>query len=42
MSTPESTFESDLLRLLEGRGHLHQITVAGPLDALAKKQVVTG
>ena len=42
MSTPESTFESDLLRLLEGRGHLHQITDAGALDALAKKQVVTG
>lgn len=37
-----STYESDLLRLLEERGHLHQITDAGALDALAKKQVVTG
>jgi len=36
------TYESDLLRLLEERGHLHQITDAGALDALAKKQVVTG
>ena len=36
------TFESDLLRLLKERGHLHQITDAGALDALAKKQVVTG
>ena len=35
-------YESDLLRLLEERGHLHQITDAGALDALAKKQVVTG
>jgi len=37
-----STYESDLLRLLEARGHLHQITDAGALDALAKKQVITG
>lgn len=37
-----STYESDLLRLLEQRGHLHQITDPGALDALAKKQVVTG
>ncbi|MEM7664523.1 MAG: tyrosine--tRNA ligase [Pseudomonadota bacterium] len=35
-------YESDLLRLLEERGHLHQITDAGALDALAQKQVVTG
>ncbi|MEL6529191.1 MAG: tyrosine--tRNA ligase [Pseudomonadota bacterium] len=35
-------FESDLLRLLEERGHLHQITDAGALDALAAKQIVTG
>ena len=37
-----SEFESDLLRLLAERGHLHQITDAGALDALAKKEVVTG
>ena len=36
------TYESDLLRLLESRGHLHQITDPGALDALAKKQVITG
>lgn len=37
-----SNYQSDLLRLLEERGHLHQITDAGALDALAVKQVVTG
>ena len=37
-----STYESDLLRLLEERGHLHQITDPGALDALASKEVVTG
>jgi len=36
------SFESDLLRLLSERGHLHQTTDASALDALAKKQVVTG
>ncbi len=36
------TYESDLLRLLDERGHLHQITDAAALDSLAKKQVVTG
>ncbi|MEP0191034.1 MAG: tyrosine--tRNA ligase [Erythrobacter sp.] len=36
------TFESDLLRLLKERGHLHQITDAGALDALAKREIVTG
>ncbi len=35
-------FSSDLLRLLEERGHVHQITDAGALDSLAAKQVVTG
>ncbi|MCP5396826.1 MAG: tyrosine--tRNA ligase [Sphingomonadaceae bacterium] len=37
-----SQFKSDLLRLLEERGHLHQITDGAALDALALKQVVTG
>jgi tyrosyl-tRNA synthetase len=36
------TYESDLLRLLDERGHLHQITDPGALDALAAKQVITG
>ncbi len=37
-----STYKSELLRLLERRGHLHQITDAGALDTLAAKQVLTG
>ncbi|MEL7446928.1 MAG: tyrosine--tRNA ligase [Pseudomonadota bacterium] len=37
-----STYKSDLMRLLEERGHLHQVTDAGALDALAAKQIVTG
>ncbi|MDN3645452.1 tyrosine--tRNA ligase [Pontixanthobacter aestiaquae] len=37
-----SEFQSDLLRLLQERGHMHQITDAGALDALAMKEVVTG
>jgi len=35
-------FQSDLLNLLAERGHIHQITDAEALDALAAKQVVTG
>ena len=35
-------YRSDLLRLLDERGHLHQVTDPGALDALAAKQVVTG
>ena len=34
--------QSELLRLLEERGHIHQITDAAALDALALKQVVPG
>lgn len=37
-----STYESDLLRLLEERGYIHQVTDAGALDQLASKQVVPG
>lgn len=37
-----SEFKSDLLQLLSERGHLHQITDAGALDALAQKEVITG
>lgn len=37
-----TSYQSELLRLLDERGHLHQITDPGALDALAAKQVVTG
>ena len=35
-------YTSDLLKLLSRRGHLHQVTDAGALDALATKERVTG
>ncbi|QKG71546.1 tyrosine--tRNA ligase [Erythrobacter mangrovi] len=35
-------YSSDLLRLLEERGYIHQITDPAGLDALAMKQVVPG
>ncbi len=37
-----SQFKSDLLRLLEERGYIHQQTDAEGLDALAAKQIVPG
>ncbi len=37
-----SQFESDLLRLLDERGYIHQQTDAAGLDALAQKQVIPG
>ncbi|WDA40631.1 tyrosine--tRNA ligase [Erythrobacter sp. BLCC-B19] len=37
-----STYQSDLLRLLDERGYIHQLTDAAGLDALAAKQVVPG
>jgi tyrosyl-tRNA synthetase len=37
-----STYQSDLLRLLDERGYVHQITDPEGLDALAAKQVVPG
>ena len=37
-----SSYTSDLMRVLEGRGYIHQTTDAGALDALAAKQVVPG
>jgi tyrosyl-tRNA synthetase len=37
-----SSFKSSLLRLLEERGYIHQITDAAALDALAERQVVPG
>lgn len=35
-------YKSDLLRLLDERGYIHQVTDASALDALATKQVVPG
>ena len=37
-----TTYQSDLLRLLDERGYIHQATDAAGLDALASKQVVPG
>ena len=34
------TYTSSLLRLLDERGYIHQLTDAEGLDALAAKQVV--
>src|SRR5947199_7297406 len=36
------TYRSDLLRILDERGYIHQVTDADGLDALAAKQVVPG
>jgi tyrosyl-tRNA synthetase len=35
-------YNSDLLRLLDGRGYIHQVTDATALDALAAREVVPG
>ncbi|MDI1295549.1 MAG: tyrosine--tRNA ligase [bacterium] len=37
-----SNYQSDLLRLLDTRGYIHQLTDAQGLDALAARQVVPG
>jgi tyrosyl-tRNA synthetase len=37
-----SQYQSDLLRLLDERGYIHQLTDASGLDALAAKQIVPG
>jgi tyrosyl-tRNA synthetase len=37
-----SSYKSSLLKLLDERGYIHQVTDAGGLDALAQKQVVPG
>ncbi|KLE35518.1 tyrosine--tRNA ligase [Aurantiacibacter luteus] len=37
-----TTYDSDLLRLLDERGYVHQATDAAGLDALAVRQVVPG
>jgi len=37
-----SSYTSDLLKLLDERGYIHQLTDADGLDSLASKEVVTG
>src|SRR3569623_1468005 len=37
-----SQYQSDLLRLLDERGYIHQVTDASALDALAAKEIVPG
>ncbi len=37
-----TAYNSDLLRLLDERGYIHQATDAAALDALAKKEIVPG
>ncbi|PLK23573.1 tyrosine--tRNA ligase [Porphyrobacter sp. TH134] len=37
-----TSYESDLLRLLDERGYIHQLTDAAGLDALAARQIVPG
>src|SRR5437868_13388808 len=37
-----SSYKSSLLKLLDERGYIHQLTDAAALDALAAKQIVTG
>ncbi len=37
-----SKYQSELLRLLEERGYIHQVTDAAGLDALAARQIVPG
>ncbi|HEU5482938.1 MAG TPA: tyrosine--tRNA ligase, partial [Sphingomicrobium sp.] len=37
-----TSYRSDLLKLLEERGYIHQLTDAEGLDALASREVVTG
>src|ERR1700754_1907428 len=37
-----TSYQSHLLRLLDARGYIHQITDAEGLDALAQRQIVPG
>jgi tyrosyl-tRNA synthetase len=37
-----SIYQSDLLRLLEARGYIHQLTDASTLDAMAGKEIIPG
>src|SRR6476659_6011460 len=36
-----TSYNSSLLKLLDERGYIHQLTDAAPLDALASKEVVS-
>ncbi len=40
--TPQAEFKSDLLRTLQARGYLHQITHPEELDTAARAGIVTG
>ena len=42
MSTDTASYSSDLMRVLESRGYIHQVTDAGALDELAATSVVPG
>jgi tyrosyl-tRNA synthetase len=42
MSETKPTYTSDLMRLLDSRGYIHQATDPGALDALAARQIVPG
>ncbi len=42
MTSAMTSYTSTLLRLLDGRGYIHQLTDAQGLDALAAKQVIPG
>ena len=37
-----SEYQSELLRVLQDRGYVHQMTDASGLDALAARQIVPG
>ncbi|MEO0461828.1 MAG: tyrosine--tRNA ligase [Pseudomonadota bacterium] len=42
MTDTTQSYESDLMRLLESRGFIHQVTDHGALDQLAAKQIIPG
>ncbi|HYE29769.1 MAG TPA: tyrosine--tRNA ligase [Allosphingosinicella sp.] len=42
LTAPAMAFRSELLRLLDARGYIHQVTDAEGLDELASRQVVPG
>ncbi len=42
MTEQKTAYKSDLLRLLDERGYIHQMTDASGLDALASRQIVPG
>jgi tyrosyl-tRNA synthetase len=37
-----TAYKSDLLKLLDERGYIHQLTDAEGLDALAQREIITG